>query len=103
MARAKTSIHRGPGHSRRGPVGCLSREDASAAQRRRARPTSRFASIIRYKKGEEIYCEGHRANAVFNIISGVGKAYKTPPMAANISLRSCFRMICPDYPKKEGA
>jgi CRP-like cAMP-binding protein len=35
------------------------------------------ASIVRFKKGAEIYREGHRANAIFNITSGVVKAYKT--------------------------
>ena len=38
-----------------------------------------IASIVRFKKGAEIYREGHRANTVFNIISGVVKAYKTTP------------------------
>jgi CRP-like cAMP-binding protein len=36
-----------------------------------------ISSIARFKKGEEIYRQGQRANAVFNIISGVVKAYKT--------------------------
>ncbi|SDT56840.1 transcriptional regulator, Crp/Fnr family [Bradyrhizobium canariense] len=38
-----------------------------------------LASIVRFDKGEEIYREGQRADAVFNIISGVVKAYKTAP------------------------
>ena len=38
-----------------------------------------LASIVRLNKGEEIYSEGQRADAVFNVISGVVKAYKTAP------------------------
>jgi CRP/FNR family transcriptional regulator len=38
-----------------------------------------IASIARFKKGAEIYHEGDPANAVFNIISGVGKACKASP------------------------
>jgi len=38
-----------------------------------------IASIVRFKKGEEIYREGDRAEAVFNIISGVVKSCKTMP------------------------
>ena len=38
-----------------------------------------IASIIRFNKGEEIYRKGQRANAVFNIITGVVKAYKSAP------------------------
>jgi CRP/FNR family transcriptional regulator len=36
-----------------------------------------IASIVRFKKGAEIYHEDHRADAIFNIISGVVKAYRT--------------------------
>jgi CRP/FNR family transcriptional regulator len=36
-----------------------------------------ISSIVRFKKGDVIYHQGHRANAVFNIISGVVKAYQT--------------------------
>ena len=32
-----------------------------------------LASIVRLNKGEEIYSEGQRADAVFNIITGVVK------------------------------
>lgn len=35
-----------------------------------------IASIVRFKKGAEIYRGGQRANTIFNIISGVVKAYK---------------------------
>jgi CRP/FNR family transcriptional regulator len=35
-----------------------------------------LATIVRFNKGEEIYGEGQRANSVFNIITGVVKAYK---------------------------
>jgi CRP-like cAMP-binding protein len=38
-----------------------------------------IASIVRFKKGAEIYREGDRAEAVFNIISGVAKAYRHGP------------------------
>jgi CRP/FNR family transcriptional regulator, anaerobic regulatory protein len=39
----------------------------------------RIASIVRFKKGELIYREGDSADTVFNIISGVVKAYRTTP------------------------
>jgi CRP/FNR family transcriptional regulator len=35
-----------------------------------------IASVVRFKKGAEIYREGDRADAVFNIISGAVKAYQ---------------------------
>jgi CRP-like cAMP-binding protein len=38
-----------------------------------------LASIVRFKKGEVIYREGDRADAVFNIVSGVVTAYKEAP------------------------
>jgi CRP-like cAMP-binding protein len=38
-----------------------------------------IASIVRFKKGAEIYREGEPAHAVFNIISGVVKAYTHGP------------------------
>ena len=38
-----------------------------------------LASIVRLNKGEEIYREGQHTDAVFNIITGVVKAYKTAP------------------------
>jgi CRP-like cAMP-binding protein len=36
-----------------------------------------LSSIVRLNKGEEIYCEGQHTDAVFNIITGVVKAYNT--------------------------
>ncbi len=36
-----------------------------------------IASVVRFKKGTLIYREGHQAEAVFVIISGVMKAFKT--------------------------
>ncbi len=36
-----------------------------------------IASIVRFKKGEQIYTDGKPADAIFNIISGVVKTYKT--------------------------
>jgi CRP-like cAMP-binding protein len=38
-----------------------------------------IATVVRFKKGDEIYREGDRAEAVFNIISGVVKAYQQGP------------------------
>ncbi|MGO9360872.1 MAG: Crp/Fnr family transcriptional regulator [Xanthobacteraceae bacterium] len=38
-----------------------------------------LASIVRFNKGEEIYRQGQRADAVFNIVTGVVKAYRTAP------------------------
>jgi CRP-like cAMP-binding protein len=38
-----------------------------------------IASIARFKKGAQIYREGERADAVFNIVSGVVKSYKVLP------------------------
>jgi CRP-like cAMP-binding protein len=38
-----------------------------------------IATAVRFKKGVEIYREGDRAQAVFNIISGVVKAYQQGP------------------------
>lgn len=38
-----------------------------------------IASIIRFKKHEQIYSEGEPAEAIFNVISGVIKVYKTAP------------------------
>ncbi len=38
-----------------------------------------LASIARFNKDEEIYRDGQRADAVFNIITGVVKAYKIAP------------------------
>jgi len=38
-----------------------------------------IAAIVRFKKGAEIYRESDRADAVFNIISGVVKAYTCGP------------------------
>jgi len=38
-----------------------------------------LASIVRFNKGEEIYRKGQRADAIFNIITGVVKTYQTAP------------------------
>ena len=35
-----------------------------------------IASVIRFRKGADIYREGDRADAVFNIISGVAEAWQ---------------------------
>jgi len=36
-----------------------------------------ISTIVRFRKGERIYQEGDRASAVFNIITGVVRSYKT--------------------------
>ena len=38
---------------------------------------AKFATIVRFNKGEQIYSEGDKADAVFNIASGVVTAYRT--------------------------
>jgi CRP-like cAMP-binding protein len=38
-----------------------------------------IASVVRFKKGAQIYREGEPAGAAFNIIGGVVKAYRTLP------------------------
>jgi CRP-like cAMP-binding protein len=40
---------------------------------------SAIASIVRFGKGAQIYREGDRADAVFNIINGVVKSYRVLP------------------------
>jgi len=36
-----------------------------------------ISTVVRFRKGERIYAEGDRADAVFNIITGVAKSYRT--------------------------
>jgi CRP-like cAMP-binding protein len=38
-----------------------------------------IATVVRFRRRERIYDEGNRANAVFNIITGVVKSYRTLP------------------------
>jgi CRP-like cAMP-binding protein len=38
-----------------------------------------ISTVVRFKKGERIYAEGDRADAVFNMITGVVKSYRTLP------------------------
>lgn len=38
-----------------------------------------IASIVRFKNGAQIYREGDRADAIFNIVSGVVKSYRVLP------------------------
>jgi CRP-like cAMP-binding protein len=38
-----------------------------------------IASVVRFKKGAQIYRKGARAAAVFNIVSGAVKVYRTSP------------------------
>jgi CRP-like cAMP-binding protein len=40
-----------------------------------------IASIVRFKKGAQIYREGDHADAVFNIVSGIAKTYRELPDA----------------------
>ncbi len=80
MARAKTSIHiRGPAIRGADPwAASAGKMRQLLSEEERAR-LAVLASIVRFNKGEEIYREGQRADAVFNIITGVVKAYKTAP------------------------
>lgn len=80
MARAKipTSAH-GPAIrcvDPWAPAAGKMRQFLSAEERARLAVLS---SIVRLNKGEEIYREGQHIDAVFNIITGVVKAYKTAP------------------------
>jgi hypothetical protein len=61
-----------------------------------------IATVVRFKKGDEIYRVGDRAEAVFNIISGVVKGTSKAPMAPNISWHSSFPRICSDWRKRVG-
>jgi hypothetical protein len=38
-----------------------------------------ISTIVRFRRGERIYAEGDRADAVFNVITGVAKSYRTLP------------------------
>jgi len=38
-----------------------------------------ISTVVRFKRGERIYAEADRADAVFNIITGVAKSYRTLP------------------------
>ena len=80
MARAKTSIDtRGPAIRGTDPwAASTGKMRQLLSEEERAR-LAVIASIVRFKKGEEIYREGHRANTIFNIVTGVVKAYKTAP------------------------
>ena len=80
MARAKTSIHtHGPAIRGADPwAASAGKMRQLLSEEERAR-LAVLASIVRFNKGEEIYREGQRADAVFNIITGVVKAYKTAP------------------------
>ena len=78
MARAKipTNVH-GPALRGVDPWAASAgkmRQFLSAEERARL---AVLASIVRLNKGEEIYREGQQIDAVYNIISGVVKAYKT--------------------------
>jgi len=56
-----------------------------------------IASIVRFKKGETIYHAGDRADAIFNIISGVVKSYSDGQVAAFLFPNDLFGL------SKEGA
>ena len=55
------------------PTGGRARQLLSDQERARL---AAVASIVRFKKGEVIYREGDRAEAIFNVIRGVVAAYK---------------------------
>jgi len=58
------------------PDGCgLGRAHQLLNDEERARLAT-VASIIRFKKGEQVYAEGEPTKAIFNIIGGVVKIYK---------------------------
>lgn len=46
---------------------------------------AKIASIVRFKKGEEIYHEADEAEASFNIVSGVVSAYQASPEGNHIT------------------
>jgi CRP-like cAMP-binding protein len=50
-----------------------------------------ISSLVRFRKGEEIYAEGDRADAVFNIITGVVRSYRSLPNARRHILGFLFR------------
>ena len=50
-----------------------------------------ISSHVRFRKGERIYAEGDRADAVFNIITGVVKSYRSLPNARRYVLGFRFR------------
>jgi CRP/FNR family transcriptional regulator len=50
-----------------------------------------ISSLVRFRKGERIYAEGDRADAVFNIITGVVKSYRSLPNARRHILGFLFR------------
>lgn len=81
MARAKIPTNALLGPAIRGvdpwaPSAGKMRQFLSAEERARL---AALSSIVRLNKGEEIYREGQHNDAVFNIITGVVKAYKTAP------------------------
>ena len=45
---------------------------------------AKISSIVRFEKGEQIYLEGDRADAAFNIISGVVTAYRAVEAGARV-------------------
>jgi CRP/FNR family transcriptional regulator len=49
-----------------------------------------ISSVVRFKKGGSIYREGDRADAVFIIVGGVVKSYKTSPDGAQHILAFLF-------------
>ena len=74
-----TNTH-GPAIRSVDPWDSLSRENASVAYtKKNARDWLFSRRLFELNKGEEIYSEGQRADAVFNIITEVVKAYKTAP------------------------
>jgi CRP-like cAMP-binding protein len=76
MAKARSAGRRGPAVRAIDPwISSTGKMRQLLSDEERAR-LAVIASIVRFKKGAEIYREGHRADAIFNIISGVVKAYR---------------------------
>jgi CRP-like cAMP-binding protein len=52
-----------------------------------------ISTVVRFRRGERIYAEGDRADAVFNIISGVVKPCRTLPGGRQHIAGFCLPMI----------
>jgi hypothetical protein len=50
-----------------------------------------IATIVRFKKGEQVYSDGGPAKAIFNVISGLIKSTGQGPMAVSMSPHSSTR------------
>ncbi len=80
MAKEKTLTNtHGPVIRARDPWPLQAAKCVSCSARKERARLAVLASIARFNKDEEIYRDGQRADAVFNIITGVVKAYKIAP------------------------